>query len=349
MQEDQWGPAHADPLILIAEDDPLRLQSLANILKEGEYPVITAMNGRRTIEKLAERDPDLLVIDGELPGTEDPDVLNRLKSLSESRGVPVLVVKRAVPTSDFFQRFSGETIDYISEPVSPSNLLKRVTLHLTVRTLRAQLAEYQEQLDLETESRLTLSRENAALRKEVNRREETIRKMRVTDPLTGLYNYRYIMDHLSKKIAEARRYDAPLAVVLLCIDHFKAINAQYGLDKGDEVLMNTAATIKGLLRDSDLISRYSGDEFLILLPHTEAEGGYRTADRIRASIQESPWEEPLKLVTLSGGVAALSGKQDVDPKEPSGPLLYRLIMSADSLLYRAKTNGGNRVEMERQP
>jgi two-component system, cell cycle response regulator len=344
MHDDHWGGEHPDPLILIAEDDPLRLQSLGNLLKRGDYPVITAMNGRRTMEKLADREPDLLLIDGELDGTDDPDLLNRLKSLSETRGVPMLVVKRSVPTGDFFERFSGETIDFISEPVSAQDLLKRVSLHLAVRSLRIQLAEYKEQLDLETESRLNLSRENAALRKEVNRKEETIRKMRVTDPLTGLYNYRYIMDHLSKKIAESRRYDAPLAIVLLCIDHFKAINAQHGLDTGDEILIGAAGVVKGLLRDSDIISRYSGDEFLILLPHTDADGGYRTAERIRGSVEALPWDEPLNLVTVSGGVTALPGKSDADPNEQSGHLLYRLIMAADSLLFKAKSGGGNRVE-----
>ncbi len=344
MHEDHWGGEHPDPLILIAEDDPIRLQHLGNLLKQGNYPVITAMNGRRTVEKLADRDPDLLLIDGELDGTDDPDLLNRVKSLSETRGVPMLVVRRSVPTGDFFERFSGETIDFISEPVFAQDLLKRVSLHLAARSLRIQLAEYKEQLDLETESRLNLSRENAALRKEVNRKEETVRKMRVTDPLTGLYNYRYIMDHLSKKIAESRRYDAPLAIVLLCIDHFKAINARHGPGMGDKMLVGAAGVVKGLLRDSDIISRYSGDEFLILLPHTDVDGGYRTAERIRAGVEALPWDEPLKLVTVSGGVTALAGKTDADPNEQSGRLLYRLIMAADSLLFRAKSGGGNRIE-----
>jgi diguanylate cyclase (GGDEF)-like protein len=346
MHEEHPGGERPVPLILIAENDPLRLQSLGNILKRQDYPFITAMNGRRTIEKLTDQNPDLLLIDGELPGLEAPDVINRLQSLSETWGVPVLVVKRSVPAADFFDRFTADTVDFISEPLSGPDLLRRLSLHLAVRNFRIRMAECREQLDLEAESRLELSRENASLRKEINRKEETIRKMRVTDPLTGLYNYRYIMDHLSKKIAESRRYDAPLSIVLLCIDHFKAINAQHGLEMGDDILVSTSGVIKGLLRDSDIISRYSGDEFLILLPHTHVAGGYKTAERIRSSIEALHWDDPLKLVTVSGGITALSGKQDVDTEEQSGHLLYRLIMYADSLLYKAKTAGGNRIEKE---
>lgn len=345
MHEEHQGGERPKPLILIAEDDPLRLQALGNILKQEGFAFITAMNGRRTLEKLTDQNPDLLLIGGELPGTESPEVLNRLRSLSETWGVPMLVIQPAVPSADFFDRFSGNTIDYLSDPVSSSgaDLLRRVSLHLRARSSRIQLAECREQLELEAESRLELSRENTALRKDVHRKEETIRKMRITDPLTGLYNYRYIMDHLSKKIAESRRYDAPLSIVLLCIDHFKGINAQHGLEIGDEILLGTAGIIKTLLRDSDIISRYSGDEFLILLPHTDLTGGYRTAERIRGSIEDQPWEEPLKRVTVSGGITALSGKQEVDPEERSGHLLYRLIMDADRLLYKAKTEGGNRI------
>lgn len=344
MHEDYLGGERPAPLILVAEEDPARLQFLANLLKRGDYPVITAMNGRRTLEKLADQKPDLIIIDGELPGTEEPDLLNQLKSLTETRGVSMLVVRRSVPTADFFDRFSGDAIDFIAEPISASDLLKRVSLHLDRRSLRIQLAECKEQYELETESRLTLSRENAALMKNVNRKDETIRKMRVTDPLTGLYNYRYIMDHLSKKIAESRRYDAPLAIALLCIDHFKAINAQHGLEMGDEILVSTAGIIKSVLRDSDIISRYGGDEFLVLLPHTDVDGGYRTAERIRGSVEALSWDAPLKLVTVSGGVTALFGKSDADPSEQSGHLLYRLIMAADGLLFRAKSGGGNRIE-----
>ncbi len=346
MHENYPNGERPGPLILIAEDDPLRLQSLGNILKRGTYAFITAMNGRRTVEKLTERNPDVLLISGELDGTEDPDVRHRITSLCETQGTAMLVVKRTVPAGDFLHRYSGEAIDIISEPVDPSDLLRRLSLHLSVRTLRRELAESREQLDLETESRLNLIRENAALRKEVNRKEETIRKMRVTDPLTGLYNYRYIMDHLSRKIAESRRYDAPLSIVILCIDHFKGINAHHGIEMGDDILVSAAGVIKELLRDSDIISRYSGDEFLILLPHTDVEGAYRTAERIRCSIESLSWDDPLNLVTISGGVTALSGQSDVDPQEKSGHLLYRLIMYADSLLFKAKTGGGNRIEKE---
>jgi diguanylate cyclase (GGDEF)-like protein len=258
----------------------------------------------------------------------------------------MVVVRRTAPPGDFFERYAGAAIDIVPEPLDASDLLKRIALHLRVRILGVELAECREQLDLETDSRLKLVQDNAALRKEINRKEEIIRKMRVTDPLTGLYNYRYIMDHLSKKIAEFRRYDAPLSIFLLCIDHFKGINAQYGIELGDEIIVSAAGVIRELLRDSDIVSRYSGDEFLILLPHTDVDGAYRTAERIRRSIEALSWDEPLNLVTISGGITALSGKRDVNPQEQSGHLLYRLIMYADSLLFKAKTAGGNRIEKE---
>lgn len=342
MREDYRNGRLAGPLILIGEDDPFRLKSLGNILKQDHYAFITAMNMRRLVEKFIERKPDLLIIDGDLEGTQEPQAVARILSLCQQRETHLVMLKRYNSGKDFFERHPRSIFDVIEEPLDASDILRRISLYLSVRALDAELADCKEQLELETQSRLKLTRKNAALEKTILRREETIRKMRMTDPLTGLYNYRYMMDHLAKKIEESRRYDAPLSVVLLCVDHFKAISAQRGVAAGDEILVKAAEAVKERLRGADIVARYGEDEFLILLPHTDTEGARLTAERIRRNIEGLSWGESENAVTVSGGVTSISGQSKI--KDLSGHLLYRLIMHTENLLFKARTEGGNRIE-----
>jgi len=163
------------------------------------------------------------------------------------------------------------------------------------------------------------------------------------DSLTGLYNRKYIIERLFQEVSEAIRYSQHLSIILFCIDHFKLINSDYGDHIGDEVLVEISSVVRSNLRKSDIAGRYSGDEFIIILPHTDNKGADNTANRLLKNISNIKWNYKGLSVTVSGGIGSLKReKNSLIIREDK--LLYELIRSADDLLYKAKQSGRNRIE-----
>lgn len=167
-----------------------------------------------------------------------------------------------------------------------------------------------------------------------------LKQIGLTDPLTGVSNRRYFEQRIIEACATAQRYHRPLTALFVDLDHFKRINDTWGHLAGDRVLRGVAQLIAGHLRHSDVLSRYGGEEFVILLPETSAAAACDIAERIRQTIAVQPQEIPAA-VTVSVGVAALESFGD----EPLSDLSQRLLANADAALYRAKQQGRDRVVM----
>jgi diguanylate cyclase (GGDEF)-like protein len=171
-------------------------------------------------------------------------------------------------------------------------------------------------------------------------REAHLEMLSKTDPLTGITNRREFFEALEREIGRAERRRAPLAVAILDLDHFKAINDGHGHLAGDAVLVAAAGRLAGELRREDVLARWGGEEFVLLLPDTDADGARVVAERCRARLHAEPvdFEGTAIEVTASFGVAArLAGAAAA-----SGEALVR---AADEALYRAKREGRNRVEV----
>lgn len=172
-------------------------------------------------------------------------------------------------------------------------------------------------------------------------RVSVLERETLTDPLTGVFNRRLLDRRLNEEIARARRYGLPLSILLIDIDHFKQINDSHGHQAGDRVLIAMGKLIAKGLRDSDVVVRYGGEEFLIIAPHTPLVGAVELAERIRKRVAShdfalaSPPATPSPLgVTVSLGIGSLGdGVASAD----------ELIEAADANLYRAKRAGRNRV------
>ncbi|MCB2186540.1 MAG: diguanylate cyclase [Deltaproteobacteria bacterium] len=181
---------------------------------------------------------------------------------------------------------------------------------------------------------------NAQLVAEVAERQKAEKALLLaarTDPLTGLWNRRAIMDLVEHETARQSRGKQPLCFIMGDLDHFKAVNDQYGHLAGDEVLTETAARLAGLVRQQDMASRWGGEEFLLVLPETDLAGGRILAEKLRQGIADQPFralghELPL---TISLGVSQHHPGQSLD----------QTLNAADEALYRAKARGRNRVEM----
>jgi diguanylate cyclase (GGDEF)-like protein len=169
--------------------------------------------------------------------------------------------------------------------------------------------------------------------------QEALRAQATRDPLTGLYNRRYMQEFLEREIHRARRRDRPLAAMLLDIDHFKRYNDSYGHPAGDEALRFVAETLLNSVRAEDLACRYGGEEFVVLLPECSLQQAAVRAEEIRNRLkqlyEERAGELP-QVITASIGVAAFPETTDqVD----------LLLKCADGALYHAKNAGRDRVEI----
>jgi len=168
--------------------------------------------------------------------------------------------------------------------------------------------------------------------------QESLHAQSIKDPLTGLYNRRYLEEALEKEIARCRRAGKPLAVAMCDIDHFKPFNDTYGHDGGDALLKAFAVTLQQGARREDVVCRYGGEEFTLILPETDGETARRRLEQLREAVAAMRVEhlgEMLERVTVSIGLALLD-KHGGSPPE--------LLRAADGALYRAKASGRNRVE-----
>jgi diguanylate cyclase (GGDEF)-like protein len=227
--------------------------------------------------------------------------------------------------------YAGVTIcEPGGQPVGTLCVLDHVARHLSeekVAALRVLGQKANARLALR-EQRLTLQRALAAT-KEANVR---LMAMATTDPLTGLSNRRAFLDRLMVVFAEARRHSRPLSVVMLDIDNFKCWNDRHGHDVGDEILVRFANVLKNAVRITDMVVRYGGEEFVVLLPETDEGDAMTLTRRILASIRNAAW--PHGAVTASVGCASLH------PDVSHGT---HLVTQADEALYTAKQSGKDRI------
>ncbi len=157
----------------------------------------------------------------------------------------------------------------------------------------------------------------------------------VRDSLTGLYNHGHIHELLEREVSESSRYNRPLSILLLDIDHFKLINDRYGHKTGDNVLIGIANQLSFHFRECDLIGRYGGEEFLVILPETNSEQAFLSADRFRKNLETVRFPQMADTVTVSIGACQYKSGYIND-----------LIKKADALMYSAKRSGRNRVITE---
>lgn len=300
------SPATGDgPFVLVADDDRdmrwlIRLQ-----LERSGHRVIEASDGREAIDLAGRHEVDLALIDVRMPGADGYEVLRALNGASGDRYVPVVLVTARTGASDVAEAMSLGAHDYLRKPFEQIELLARVQAALEVKRLHDDLRRQNQ--ELERESR--------------------------TDPLTGIPNRRYMEEELAMLASAARRHHTPLAALLVDIDYFKRVNDEHGHAAGDAVLRRVAEGLQRSVRAEDVVARWGGDEFLVLLPNTGIEAAVALAERLRTGVAaEADDSEAAPRVTVSIGCAASF--------EPEGMTLIR---AADAAMYRAKAEGRNRV------
>jgi diguanylate cyclase (GGDEF)-like protein len=169
------------------------------------------------------------------------------------------------------------------------------------------------------------------------RLREALRTQSIRDPLTGLYNRRYLEEMLEREIRRAVRSEQSLGILMLDLDHFKTFNDTYGHDAGDTVLREAGTFLANSIRAEDVVCRFGGEEFVVILPTANLEASRARGERIRSKLRELivlHQGQSLGVITVSVGVAALP---------THGTSARELLQAADAALYRAKREGRDRV------
>ena len=179
----------------------------------------------------------------------------------------------------------------------------------------------------------SVAMENVMLHQEAQR-------LSVTDPLTGLWNFRYFQLQADRELESAARFERPLSLLIIDLDHFKTVNDRFGHQVGDDVLVEVARRIQAATRVPDVVARYGGEEFVVLLPGTDAVGAVATAERIRQAVSASK-----VVITTAQDIApmAVSCSIGVAEHPAHGTTVAGLLRSADAAMYQAKAQGRDRV------
>lgn len=273
----------------------------------GEHRIHVVNDSRETVAAAERAAADLVILDLDATGFDALRLCSALRSNETTRQIPILLVADDHDESRIAKALELGANDYVRRPVDPNEILAR------------------------TRTQVRRRRQDESLRRSLR---ETI-ELATVDPLTGLFNRRFLDGHLATAIQHAHEARKPLALLVADIDHFKRINDTHGHDGGDAVLQQFGARIGAILRGSDTASRIGGEEFVVVMPDTDEEAAKLVAERLRAGTENGGFaigDRSLR-VTVSVGYALLR------PEDDGSKLLKR----ADVALYLAKEGGRNRI------
>jgi two-component system cell cycle response regulator len=298
--------------IVLVEDNDLSAQRLEIIAGEAGYHIERCADCASALEAAKGGDVELTIVSLDLEDEDPLRLCSQMRSAESTRHLPVLLVIEDNDTERLAKGLEIGANDYIVRPFDRQELLAR---------MRTQVRRHRYEQRLRENYRRSIS-------------------MALTDALTGLYNRRYFDTHFETQIRHAAETGKSLALLMLDLDRFKAVNDTHGHNVGDEVLRETARRLSNNLRTVDMVARFGGEEFAIVMPDTTPEIALAAAERLRAQIGETPFavtsdEAEEITVTISIGLAVASRRPDATD----------LLKRGDYALYAAKRAGRNTVQL----
>ena len=307
MQAEQ--PRNSCQRVLVAEDDAMFRKILQSWLQGWAYQVTVAEDGTKAWEILQQvRPPELLILDWVMPGIDGTELCRRIRDRQRGPYQYILLVTANDDKQDVVRGLEAGADDYLTKPFDRSELRARLRVGRRILTLQDDLIQAREELRFQA----------------------------THDVLTGIWNRGALLDLLQRELQRAARIQGTTGILMLDLDHFKRINDTYGHLTGDVVLKEVAHRISKVIRSYDMVGRYGGEEFLIVLPGCDKGQVQNSSERIRTCIANTP------ILTASTEIAVTVsiGGTIADPgvtaeKQP--------LAAADAALYQAKNAGRNRT------
>lgn len=297
--------------LLLVDDNPRSVTRLLETLSKA-HDAFVERDIQAALGLVNKFNFDLVVVSLGLSAADGLRLCSQIRSIERTRHLPLIMLVDPGDEARLLRRLDMGVNDYVIRPVDRHELLARV---------RTQIRR---------------KRHSDFLR---NRLEESV-EMAVTDPLTGLFNRRYMETHLNGLMQEAKADGRALSIMITDIDHFKRVNDTHGHDAGDSVLRDFAARLRRHTRGIDLACRFGGEEFIVIMPDTDLEVARHVGERLRECIEEAPFSISSQVslpVTACVGLATMTGQDDTTAA---------LFKRADNALYAAKRAGRNCVVSE---
>jgi two-component system, cell cycle response regulator len=296
--------------VLIADDDAMSRRILQSWLESWGYQVVVAEDGDIAWSILQqEHAPEMLILDWVMPGIDGIELCRRIRERQKVVYQYILLATGKDAKDDVVKGLEAGADDYLTKPFDRNELRARLRVGLRILTLQEGL---------------------------INARDE-LRFQATHDVLTGIWNRGAVLDFLHRECERAARTQSPTAILMLDLDHFKRINDTHGHLVGDEVLREVATRISQHVRSYDVVGRYGGEEFLIVLPGCGKIEIERSADRIRLAIGNEPIVTASSKLSVTASIGAALLPPDGAASE------NQILLEADQALYLAKNNGRNRV------
>ncbi|MEG4249546.1 diguanylate cyclase [Microcoleus sp. Pol10D4] len=304
----------AETNILIVDDTPDNLRLLAKILESQGYIVRKALNGRMALQGIHRDPPNLILLDINMPEMNGYEVCQKLKASEASDQIPIIFISALEQLENKVRAFELGCVDYITKPFQEQEVLMRVKNQLLIQQQRQQLLEQNQRLEHEIQERL--------------RAEAEVRKLSVTDELTGLYNRRGFFLLADQQLKIARRTQTSYFILFADLDGLKKINDTLGHEMGDRVIVDAAQILKQTFREADIVARLGGDEFALFIPNFSGDSSINFHARLQENIDRFNQQSERAYISISLGVEFGDLNNEI--------LLEQLLAKADKLMYDHK-------------
>lgn len=292
------------PSILIIDDEPFYIKVLAECLSS-KYNIMIACNAQQALLRLKVNIPDLILLDILMPDVSGYEICAELKKSHEYKHIPVIFISTLGKVEDEVRGLELGAVDFLSKPFRLPLVKLRIKNHL-----------------------------------QLQQQSELLKQLAHEDALTKIPNRRRFDDFLNREWLISARYQSNLSLLMIDIDFFKQYNDQYGHSQGDQCLIQVAETLSSLvMRRTDLLCRYGGEEFAVILPDSTPETALEIAEKLRSGIEDLNIPHAASKLydhlTISIGVATMTANNESQSEA--------LLEKADNNLYQAKNAGRNQV------
>jgi diguanylate cyclase (GGDEF)-like protein len=293
------------PRILAVDDQRLNLNIMHGLLKD-DYQVMVATTGEQAIKAAISAQPDLILLDINMPGMDGYEVCQRLKEDPMTTRIPIIFITALTESEDETRGLELGAADYITKPLHASVVKARVRTQIRLK-----------------------------------RQNDLLESYAFRDGLTGLANRRAFDERSALEWNRLQRAGEPLSTIMIDVDHFKLYNDSYGHGQGDECLRAVArALAQRVQRAGDMVARYGGEEFVVLLPDADHGAAMAVGENLRSAVEALRLEHRASKVTdhVTISVGVTTGRPSAESN------LAALLQGADEMLYACKAAGRNTVQ-----